>query len=155
MMSHSCVSLILQNSQTQIHWSCSSHGENCIPNLILYGEILEGYCKQGRPKKSFREGLKNDLHKFDIWGKYSQQNTFQELLLTEINGEKWSTRTHKYFRKTGEKIKSKRAIQEKKTQNIKSYCYMCCLLLPTHGWKIKFYYYMCCLLPTHSQKVLM
>jgi len=32
--------------------------------------------KQGRPKKSFREGLKNGLHKFDLCGKYSEQNTF-------------------------------------------------------------------------------
>ena len=42
--------------------------KNRIPNLILHGEILEGCHKQGRPKKSFREGLKNDLQKFDIWG---------------------------------------------------------------------------------------
>ena len=28
------------------------------------GEILQGQRKQGRPKKSFREGLKNDPHKF-------------------------------------------------------------------------------------------
>ena len=41
-------------------------GENQIPNLILRGEILQGCQKQGRPKKSFREGLKNDLHKFDL-----------------------------------------------------------------------------------------
>ena len=33
-------------------------------------------------------------------------------------GEIWSTRKHKYFRKTGKKIRSKRAIQEKKKQNI-------------------------------------
>ena len=61
-------------------------GENCIPNLILYGEILEVYRKQGRPNKSFREGLKNDLRKFGIWGKYSQQNTFQEFV---ADRDKW------------------------------------------------------------------
>ena len=67
MTSHSCVSLILEMSQTQIliHWSCSSHGGNCIPNLILHGEIKKGCHKQGRPKKIFGKELKNDLDKFD------------------------------------------------------------------------------------------
>ena len=105
-------------------------GENCIPNLILYGEILEGYRKQGRPKKSFREGLKNDLHKFDIWGKYSQQNTFQEFVADRDQWRKMINTQAQIFQKNWGK---NRAIQEMKKQNIKFYCYMCCLLLPTYG----------------------
>ena len=97
-------------------------GENCIPNFILHGEILEGNSKQGRPKKSFREGLKNDLHKFDIWGKYRQQNTFQEFVADRDKWRKMINMQAQIFQKTGEKIKSKRAIQEKKKQNIKVYC---------------------------------
>ena len=79
------------------HWYCrlarlryTAHvarmGENRIPNLILDGEILEACRKQGRPNKSFREGLKKDLHKFDIWGKCSRQNTFQEFV---ADRDKW------------------------------------------------------------------
>ena len=99
-------------------------GENCIPNLILYGEILEGYRKQGRPKKSFREGPKNDLHKFDIWGKYSQQNTFQEFVADRDKWRKMINMQAQIFQKNWEKIKLKIAIQKKKKQNIKFYCYM-------------------------------
>ena len=70
------------------HWYCrlaklryTGHvarmGKNCIPNLILTVEIKERCCKQGKPKKKFREGLKNNLHLYvweiHLWEKYDQQ----------------------------------------------------------------------------------
>ena len=51
MLLHCCVSLILLISRTHTYWLCSLHGEGC--------------HKQRRHEKFFRQGLKNNLHKFD------------------------------------------------------------------------------------------
>ena len=37
-----------------------------IPNIVLHGEVDEGMRKPGRLKKSFREGLSNDLKTFKL-----------------------------------------------------------------------------------------
>ena len=42
-----------------------------IPNIVLPGEVDEGFRRPGRPKKSFREGLRNDLKAFQLWPKYT------------------------------------------------------------------------------------
>ena len=34
----------------------------------------------GRPKKSFREGLRNDLKAFQLWPKYTAQKNFDGLV---------------------------------------------------------------------------
>ena len=94
-------------------------GKNCIPNLILYGEILEGYRKQGRPKKSFREGLKNDLHKFDIWGKYSQQNTFQEFVADRDKWRKMINTQAQIFQKNWGKNKVEKSNRRKEKTKYK------------------------------------
>ena len=96
-------------------------GENRIPNLILHGEILQGQRKQGRPKKSFREGLKNDLHKFDLFGKYSEQNTFQEFVAERDNWRKMINKQAQNFQKNWEnnKVKKSNAKKEKNTDKIK------------------------------------
>ena len=45
-----------------------------IPNIILPGEVDEGFRRPGRPKKSFREGLRNnDLKAFQLWPEYIAQ----------------------------------------------------------------------------------
>ena len=71
--------------------------ENRIPNLILHGEILQGQRKQGKPKKSFREGLKNDLHKFDLFGKYSEKNTFRDFVADRDNWRKMINKQAQFF----------------------------------------------------------
>ena len=88
-------------------------GENRIPNLILHGEILQGQRKQGRPKKSFREGLKNDLHKFDLFGKYSEQNTFQEFVADRDNWRKMINKQAQNFKKNWENNKVKKSNAKK------------------------------------------
>ena len=45
-----------------------------IPNIVLPGEVDEGFRRPGRPKKSFREGLRNnDLKAFQLWPEYIAQ----------------------------------------------------------------------------------
>ena len=51
-----------------------------IPNIVLHGEVDEGF---GRPKKSFREGLRNDLKAFQLWPKYIAQKIFDRLVKKE------------------------------------------------------------------------
>ena len=135
------------------HWYCrlarlkyngqgARMGENCIPNLILHWKIKEGCHKQGRPQKSFRQGLKNDLHKFELLGKYSQQNTFQKFVADRDKWRKMINTQAQIFEKIWEKIKLKE--QYKKTKDKKqniNYIFICvcvcmCCLLPTHGWKV-------------------
>ena len=94
-------------------------GENRIPNLILHGEILQGQRKQGRPKKSFREGLKNDLHKFDLFGKYSEQKTFHEFVTDRDNWRKMINKQAQFFQKNWEnnKVKKSNAKKRKKRKH--------------------------------------
>ena len=51
-----------------------------IPNIVLHGEVDEGFRRPGRPKKSFREGLRNDLKAFQLWPKYIAQKIFDRLV---------------------------------------------------------------------------
>jgi len=51
-----------------------------IPNIVLHGEVDEGFRRPGRPKKSFREGLRNDLKAFQLWPKYTAQKFFDRLV---------------------------------------------------------------------------
>ena len=51
-----------------------------IPNIVLPGEVDEGFRRPGRPKKSFREGLRNDLKAFQLWPKYIAQKKFDRLV---------------------------------------------------------------------------
>jgi len=58
-----------------------------IPNIVLHGEVGEGFRRPGRPKKSFREGLRNDLKA--SYGQNMQHKFFLiNWLKTEKNGEK-------------------------------------------------------------------
>ena len=52
-----------------------------IPNIVLHEEVDEGFRRPGRPKKSFREGLRNnDLKAFQLWPKYIAQKKFDRLV---------------------------------------------------------------------------
>ena len=51
-----------------------------IPNILLHKEVDEGFRRPGRPKKSFREGLRNDLKAFQLWPKYTAQKIFDRLV---------------------------------------------------------------------------
>ena len=89
--------------------------------------------KTRKAQKSFREGLKNDLHKFDLYGKYSEQNTPQEFVADRDKWRKIIIKQAQFFQKNWEKNKVKKdTLQKKKKQNIKLYCCMCSLL-PTSG----------------------
>ena len=53
-----------------------------IPKILLYGEVNAGQRKPGRPKKSFREGLKEDLKAFNLWEKYQNTGSFEQIVAT-------------------------------------------------------------------------
>ena len=53
-----------------------------IPKIMLYGEVNAGQRKPGRPKKSFREGLKEDLKAFNLWEKYQKTGSFEQIVAT-------------------------------------------------------------------------
>ena len=58
---------------------------------MLYGEVNIGHRKPGRPKKSFRECLKEDLKLFKIW------NTDSRINMPELcaNRKEWRRMIHK------------------------------------------------------------
>ena len=52
-------------TKLRCQYTVTSHVACLGPNLMLLGEIKEECHTQERTKKIFREGLKNELHKFD------------------------------------------------------------------------------------------
>ena len=50
-----------------------------IPNIVLPGEVDEGFRRPGRPKKAL-EGLRNDLKAFQLWPKYIAQKKIDRLV---------------------------------------------------------------------------
>ena len=46
---------------------------------MLFGEANIGQRKLGRPHKSFKGGLKNDLKAFELWSVYQQGKNLQTL----------------------------------------------------------------------------
>ena len=57
-----------------------------IPKIMLYGEVNAGQRKPGRPNKSFREGLREDLKAFNLWEKYQKTGSFEQIVATR---EQW------------------------------------------------------------------
>ena len=53
---------------------------------MLYGEVNAGQQKPGCPKKSFREGLKEDLKAVNLWEKYQKAGSFEQIVATR---EQW------------------------------------------------------------------
>ena len=90
---YSCVSLILEISQTQIsiHWSCSSHG----------GKLHSKLDPAWRNQSGMSQTRNLDPRKFSEKG---SRTTYTSLINWSLQlGKIWSTLKHKYFRKTGKK----------------------------------------------------
>ena len=88
-----------------------------IPNIVLPGEVDEGFRRPGRPKKSFREGLRNDLKAFQLWPKYIAQKKLIDWSRTEKNGEKQLTQLRKKSRNNGNKQRLIQAMKENKRKS--------------------------------------
>ena len=89
-----------------------------IPNIVLHGEVGEGFRRPGRPKKSFREGLRNnDLKAFQLWPKYIAQKKLIDWSKTEKNGEKQLTQLRKKSRNNGNKQRLIQAMKENKRKS--------------------------------------
>ena len=58
-----------------------------IPKMIMHGEISLGQRNPGRPLKSFKQSIKDDLVCFNIWEKY--QGTGQSPKTLTEDREKW------------------------------------------------------------------
>ena len=88
-----------------------------IPNIVLPGEVDEGFRRPGRPKKIFREGLRNDLKAFQLWPKYIAQKKLIDWSKTEKNGEKQLTQLRKKSRNNGNKQRLIQAMKENKRKS--------------------------------------
>ena len=88
-----------------------------IPNIVLHGEVGEGFRRPGRPKKSFREGLRNDLKAFQLWPKYTAQFFLIDWLKTKKNGEKQLAQPRKNSRNNGNKQRLIQAMKENKRKS--------------------------------------
>jgi len=89
-----------------------------IPNIVLPGEVDEGFRRPGRPKKSFREGIRNnDLKAFQLWPKYIAQKKLIDWSKTEMNGEKQLTQLRKKSRNNGNKQRLIQAMKENKRKS--------------------------------------
>ena len=88
-----------------------------IPNIVLPGEVDEGFRRPGRPKKSFREGLRNnDLKAFQLWPKYIAQKKMIDWSKTEKNGEKQLTQLRKKIQEQWEQTKIDTSNQRKQAK---------------------------------------
>jgi len=76
-----------------------------IPNIVLHGEVDEGFRRPGRPKKSFREGLRNDLKAFQLWPKYTAHNFFDRLVEDRKEWRKTISSAAQKFQKQWEQTK--------------------------------------------------
>ena len=75
-----------------------------IPKIMLFGEVNIGQRKSGRPHKSFREGLKNDLKAFELWTDYQEDKNLQTFTENRLEWrKKINKKNHKNSRKTGKK----------------------------------------------------
>ena len=84
-----------------------------IPNIVLHREVDKGFRRPGGPKKSFREGLRNDLKAFQLWPKY----IYTDWLKTEKNGEKQLAQPRKNSRNNGNKQRLIQAMKENKQKS--------------------------------------
>ena len=72
--------------------------------MLLFGEVNIGQRKSGRPLKSFREGLKNDLKAFELWTDYQQDKNLQTFTENRLEWQKIKNKKSQNSRKTGKKI---------------------------------------------------
>ena len=74
-----------------------------IPKMMLFGEVNVGQRKSGRPLKSFREGLKNDLKAFELWTDYQQDKNLQTFTENRVEWQKKINKKSQKFQKDWEK----------------------------------------------------
>ena len=85
-----------------------------IPNIVLHGEVDKGMRKPGRPKKSFREGLRNDLKTFKLWPKYTVLKKFNQLVEDRKEWRKMLNKAAQNFQQRWETKRLTEAIRENK-----------------------------------------
>ena len=73
-----------------------------IPKMLLFGEVNIGQRKSGRPLKSFREGLKNDLKAFELWTDYQQDKNLQTFPENRVEWQKKINKKSQKFQKDWE-----------------------------------------------------
>ena len=90
-----------------------------IPNIVLHGEVGEGFRRQvpGRLKKSFREGLRNDLKAFQLWPKYIAQNFFDRLVEDRKEWRKTISSAAQNSRNNGNKQRLIQVMKENKRKS--------------------------------------
>jgi len=74
-----------------------------IPKMMLFGEVNVGQRKSGRPLKSFREGLKNDLKAFELWTDYQQDKNLQTFTENRLEWRKKINKKSQKFQEDWEK----------------------------------------------------
>ena len=75
-----------------------------IPKMMLFGEVNVGQRKSGRPLKSFREGLKNDLKAFELWTDYQQDKNLQTFTENRLEWRKKINKKSQKFQEDWKKI---------------------------------------------------
>ena len=66
--------------------------------MIMHGEIDLGQRKPGRPLKSFKQSLKDDLKCFDLWEKYvSTGHSLKDLVMDRQEWRKVINKKAKHF----------------------------------------------------------
>lgn len=57
---------LLKKAQERLagHFLCMN--DQCIPKVLLYGELADGNCQVGRPKLHFKANLKATLKSLEI-----------------------------------------------------------------------------------------
>ena len=88
-----------------------------IPNIVLHEEVDEGFRRPGRPKKSFREGLRNDLKAFQLWPKYTAQKFFDRLVKDRKEWRKTINSAAQKSRNNGNKQTLIQAMKENKRKS--------------------------------------
>ena len=69
-----------------------------IPKMIMHGELDLGQRKSGRPLKSFKQSLKDDLKCFDLWDKYvSTGHSLKDLVIDRDEWRKLINKKAQYF----------------------------------------------------------
>ena len=69
-----------------------------IPKMIMHGELDLGQRKPGRPLKSFKQSLKDDLKCFDLWEKYvSIGHSLKDLVMDRDEWRKMINKKAQHF----------------------------------------------------------
>ena len=77
--------------------------------MIMHGELDLGQRKPGRPLKSFKQSLKDDLKCCDLWEKYvSTGHTLKDLVMDRDEWRKLMNKKHNTFNEIGKTKRHKK-----------------------------------------------